>query len=75
MADPSTDGKAEGYGAVLALMDKVAARTRDVAASDIAKLQAAGVADADIVRLAELNAYLAYQMRVVAGLRLIGADI
>ena len=29
-----------------------------------------GVADADIVRLAELNAFLAYQIRVIAGLRL-----
>jgi uncharacterized protein YciW len=75
LADPANDGGAEGYGAVLTFMDKVAARTRDVATSDIAELQAAGVADADIVRLAELNAYLAYQMRVVAGLRLIGADI
>ena len=37
---------------------------------DIADLQAAGVADADIVRLAELNAFLAYQIRVIAGLRL-----
>jgi uncharacterized protein YciW len=51
-------------------MDKVAAHTREVEAGDIAGLQAAGVADADIVRLAELNAFLAYQVRLIAGLRL-----
>ena len=51
-------------------MDKVAAHTRDIAADDIAALQDAGVTDADIVRLCELNAFLAYQIRVVSGLQL-----
>ena len=74
LADPANDGMNGEYGAVLAFMDKVAARPRDIVAGDIADLQAAGVADADIVRLAELNAYLAYQVRMIAGLRLIGAD-
>ena len=55
---------------VLAFVDKVANQTRDIAAKDIAGLQAAGVSDADIVRLCELIAFLAYQIRVVAGLRL-----
>ncbi|MEM8571421.1 MAG: hypothetical protein AAGG56_10975 [Pseudomonadota bacterium] len=72
LADPKNDGVTEGYGAVISFMDKVAARTREVAAADISALQAAGVSDADIVRLAELNAFLAYQLRVIAGLRLIG---
>lgn len=70
LADPDSDGAADGFGAVLAFMDKVALETRDVAAADIATLQDAGIADADIVRLCELNAFLAYQIRVVAGLRL-----
>lgn len=70
LADPSQDGAAQGLAHVVAFMDKVAADTRHVAASDIAGLQMAGVADADIVRLAELNAFLAYQIRVIAGLRL-----
>ncbi len=70
LADPATDGAAEGLQAVIAFMDKVAARTRDVAAEDVADLQAAGIADADIVRLAELNAFLAYQVRLIQGLRL-----
>lgn len=70
LADPAHDGAAQGLAEVVAFMDKVAANARQVSAGDIAALQVACVADADIVRLAELNAFLAYQMRVVAGLRL-----
>lgn len=70
LADPANDGAAQGLAEVVSFMDKVAADTRNVAAADISGLQAAGVADADIVRLAELNAFLAYQIRVIAGLRL-----
>ena len=70
LANPDDDGAALGLGVVVAFMDKVAADTRNVAAADIHALQAAGIADADIVRLAELNAFLAYQIRVIAGLRL-----
>ena len=70
LADPANDGTAEGLGPVIAFMDKVACATRDVVAADIAALQLAGIADADIVRLCELNAFLAYQIRLVAGLRL-----
>lgn len=73
LADPAEDGAGEGLAHVVAFMDKVAARTRDVEAGDIEALQAAGVADADIVRLAELNAFLSYQLRVMAGLRLMQA--
>lgn len=70
LADPSEDGAGHGLMPVVTFMDKVAVDTRNVAASDIAGLQAAGVADADIVRLCELNAFLAYQLRLIAGLRL-----
>lgn len=55
---------------VLAFMDKVAGRTAEVSAQDITDLQAAGVTDADIVRLAELNAFVSYQVRVISGLQL-----
>ncbi|NNE79475.1 MAG: hypothetical protein HKN18_04300 [Silicimonas sp.] len=68
LADPSTtDAELAG---VLAFVDKVANQTRDITADDILALQAAGVSDADIVRLCELVAFLAYQTRVIAGLRL-----
>lgn len=70
LAEPGADGEAQGLAEVVSFMDKVAADTRSVAATDISGLQAADVADADIVRLAELNAFLAYQIRVIVGLRL-----
>ncbi len=73
LADPAEDGGALGLAHVTRFMDLVAARPRDVAATDIAELQAAGVTDADIVRLAELNAFLAYRLRLAAGLRLLEA--
>lgn len=69
---PDEDGSAQGLAGIVAFMDKVATATRDVTVDDISGLRAAGVADADIVRLAELNAFLSYQIRVIAGLRLIG---
>lgn len=70
LAEANRDGVAEGLGPVIAHIDKVATRTRDVVAADIVALQDAGVDDADIVRLCELNAFLAFKIRVVAGLRL-----
>ncbi len=70
LADPSQDGATEGLETVVHFMDKVAADTRHVAATDISALQSAGISDADIVRLCELNAFLAYQLRVISGLRL-----
>ena len=70
ICDPDNDGTSAGLRAELAFVDKVAARTRLVAASDISGLQEAGIADADIVRLAELVAFMAYQLRLIAGIRL-----
>jgi uncharacterized protein YciW len=60
----------QGLSAILAFVDKVANQTRHTTAKDITGLQAAGVSDADIVRLCELVAFLAYQIRVISGLRL-----
>ena len=70
LADPAETGTAQGLNTVVAFVDKVANQTRDTVAEDIAGLQAAGISDADIVRLCELVAFLAYQIRVIAGLRL-----
>ncbi len=70
LADPAETGKAHQLETVLAFVDKVANRTRDIVADDVVQLQAAGMSDADIVRLCELVAFLAYQLRVIAGLRL-----
>jgi uncharacterized protein YciW len=56
---------------ILAFVDKVANQTRAVSAEDISGLQTAGISDPDIVRLCELVAFLAYQIRVISGLKLI----
>ncbi|SDJ20190.1 hypothetical protein [Salipiger marinus] len=70
LADPSEDGTSLGLLSVVSFMDAVASTPRDIAAEDISALLTAGIADADIVRLCELNAFLAYQLRLIAGLRL-----
>ena len=71
LADPACDGAALGLCAAAAFFDRVATAPRDATAEDIARLRSAGIADADIVRLAELDAFLAYQLRLIAGLRLL----
>lgn len=73
VVDLAEDGAVQGVAAAVAFMDRVAGAPRDVTADDIVKLQAAGIEDADIVRLAELNAFLAFQYRLIAGLRLVAA--
>lgn len=70
LADPAETGAAQGLSTIVTFVDKVANQTRDTVAEDISGLQTAGVSDADIVRLCELVAFLAYQIRVIAGLRL-----
>lgn len=55
----------------LTFVDQVAMVPRDITPHDIQNLKEAGISDADIVRLTELVAFLAYQIRVVAGLALI----
>ena len=74
MANPSYKGETKDLTSILLFMDKVAKDTRNVEAEDIATLQNAHVSDADIVRLAELNSFMAYQIRLIAGLRLMKGD-
>jgi CMD domain protein len=71
MADPAFKG-AQGtrLAAMIAYTDLASLSPKDAGAGDIRSLKEAGIDDADIVRLAELNAFLAYQIRLVAGLRL-----
>jgi uncharacterized protein YciW len=59
--------------AMLRHVDLVTCSPKDATRADIVALQRAGVADADIVRLSQLIAFVNYQVRVVAGLRLMGA--
>lgn len=69
LSDAAQNG-GTNYATLIAFVDKAANATKDMSAGDIAFLQAGGVSDADIVKLCELVAFVAYQVRVVAGLRL-----
>ena len=74
MADPGNEASDDArLAALAAYADRVTMRPRDAEAVDIDRLKDAGIPDADIVRLAELVAFLAYQVRLVHGLRLMGA--
>lgn len=68
LADPAQAGRDARERAVIAFMDRVAVETRSVQAEEVEALKATGVAEADIVRLCELNAFMSYQCRVLAGL-------
>ncbi|MCS5667571.1 MAG: hypothetical protein NZ876_09310, partial [Dehalococcoidia bacterium] len=56
--------------AIIRHTDLVTLNPKDATAEDVSALRSAGLDDADIVRLSELIAFIAYQIRVVAGLRL-----
>ena len=62
--DPLQDAMAR-HADLLTLAPRKATR------GDIEALKAAGLGEADIVRLAELAAFVNYQLRVVAGLKLL----
>lgn len=73
LTDPDKRADEPWLAAVLEHADRLSRQPRTATRADIATLKSAGVSDADIVRLAELAAFLAYQARVVAGLRLMEA--
>ena len=56
--------------AVIRHTDLVTTNPKEATADDVSALRSAGLDDADIVRLSELIAFVSYQIRVVAGLRL-----
>jgi len=58
--------------AILAHSDLLTLRPRDATRRDIEALKAAGVEESDIVRLAELAAFVNYQVRVIRGLQALG---
>jgi uncharacterized protein YciW len=70
IADPAFKGSGR-IGALIAYTDLASMAPKDAGSADIEALKQAGISDADIVRLAELNAFLAYQVRLVAGLKLL----
>ena len=70
VADPTSQDLPAELRSSIAFVDRVATKPADITEADIKALQASGMADADIVRLSELNAFLAYQIRLVVGLSL-----
>ncbi|RYE30391.1 MAG: hypothetical protein EOP23_19235 [Hyphomicrobiales bacterium] len=68
LANPAAAGRDARERSVITFMDRVATQPRSVQAEEIEGLKAAGVTDANIVRLCELNAFMSYQCRVLAGL-------
>lgn len=73
IADPSFKGSGR-IGALIAYTDLASTAPKDARPEDIEALKQAGIGDADIVRLAELNAFLAYQIRLIAGLKLMRGE-
>lgn len=70
LADPEAFSGDERLDAVLRHADRLIAAPKSATRDHVEALKAAGVAEADIVRLAELCAFLGYQSRLVIGLRL-----
>jgi CMD domain protein len=71
ISDVGFDGGGDDkLAALIRHVDLVARAPKDAERGDIERLRAAGIADADIVRLSELVAFVSYQIRVAAGLRL-----
>ncbi len=69
--DPSFDGAENArLKAIIGHTDLVTRSPKDASAGDIAALKGAGIPEEDIVRLSELISFVNYQVRVVAGLRL-----
>ena len=71
IADTGFDGGGDlRLRAILRHTDLVTVDPKEAADGDIAALKSVGIAEADIVRLSQLIAFVSYQIRVVAGLRL-----
>ena len=67
------DGKAgePRLDAIARHADLLTVAPREATRQDIERLRAAGVSEPDIVRLAELAAFVNYQLRVIAGLKVL----
>lgn len=71
-ADPVSEAVFDPrLGAMVRHIDLLTLAPRDARHDDIEALRRAGLDDADIVRLSELAAFVNYQVRVIAGLKLL----
>lgn len=73
IADPAfkPDGRDIRLATILAHVDLVTLSPKEATRSNIEKLKAAGLDDADIVTLAGIIAFVNYQVLVVAGLKML----
>ena len=73
LAQPGTNAEDGRIAEIVRHADRLTIAPREATRGHIEALRSAGVTDADIVRLSELAAFVNYQVRVIAGLKLIGA--
>lgn len=73
LAQPGTNLDDERLAEIVRHADRLTLAPREATRGHIEALRGVGVADADIVRLSELAAFVNYQVRVIAGLALLGA--
>jgi uncharacterized protein YciW len=71
LAHPDGESGERRLDAIARHADLLTVAPREATRADIEALKAAGVAEPDIVRLAELAAFVNYQLRVVAGLKVL----
>jgi uncharacterized protein YciW len=71
LAEPDAKSGNERQDAMARHADMLTRAPRNATRDDITALTAVGVSEADIVRLSELAAFVNYQLRVVAGLKLL----
>lgn len=71
-ADAVSASEQTRIAAIVAHSDRLTLRPRDATRRDIEALKVAGVGEPDIVRLAELAAFVNYQARVIRGLQALG---
>jgi len=76
MADPKASSDHPGHETHLDLrtltdfVDKVANIPSDIEENDVADMKVAGFADQDIVRVCQLVAFIAYQVRITTGMHM-----
>lgn len=73
LAQPGTTSDEAHTAEIVRHADRLTVAPREATRDHIEALRGVGVTDADIVRLSELAAFVNYQVRVIAGLQLIGA--
>jgi len=72
LADPNTIAGDARVAEIVRHADRLTVAPREAKRAHVVALREVGVSDADIVRLAELAAFVNYQVRVIAGMALIG---